>query len=230
MPIMRYGNWGRALLLFPTAQADLWDNERFGLIDAIGHHIEAGRVNVFCINTINNESWMDSSLHPFEKARRQAAYAGYVEHEVVPHIRRVLGNDEARLAVSGASFGGFHAANSFFRRPDQFDTLIAMSGFYELWPRWLAGHSNDDIYFNNPMWYAPRISDPHQRHLLVHSQIHILTGQGAFESPNESRRFSRALGQAGIGHNLDVWGHDIAHDWPSWRKMLDHYIGERVGF
>lgn len=230
MPIVRYGEWGRALLLFPTAQADFLDNERFGLIDAIAPLIEAGRVSVFCVNTINNESWMDRGLAPAEKARRQALYAGYVEHEVVAHIRKALGNDEARIGVSGASFGAYHAANSFFRRPDQFDTLIAMSGFYELWPSWLRGFSNDDVYYNNPMWYAPRIADPHQRHLIASSQVHILTGQGAFEIPEESRRFSAALGAAGLPHHLDLWGHDVPHDWPSWRSMLAHYLEHRVSW
>jgi hypothetical protein len=57
---------------------------------------------------------------------------GYVEDEVVPHIRRCLKNPSARIGVTGASFGAFHAANAFFRRPDLFDTLIGMSGFYDL--------------------------------------------------------------------------------------------------
>src|SRR5678815_2142150 len=100
---------------------DSYDNERFGLIEAVQHHILAGRVNIFCINTINDMSWMDRSLHPAEKARRHALYAGYVEEEVVPHIRRCLQNDRARIGVSGASFGAYHAANQFFRRPDLFD-------------------------------------------------------------------------------------------------------------
>lgn len=230
MPIVRYGKWGHALLLFPTAQSDLLDNERFGLIDALGQHIRDGRVNVFCINTINAQSWMDHGLSPREKARRQALYAGYVEEEVVPHIRRVLGDDSARIGVSGASFGAYHAANSFFRRPDLFDACVAMSGFYELWPSWLRGFSNEDVYFNNPMWFAPRIRDGHQRDLIEHSQIHILTGQGQWERPEQSRDFSRALWDAGIWHNLDLWGHDVAHDWPWWRKMLDHYVGHRLGW
>lgn len=230
MPIVRYGEWGRALLLFPTAQADFLDNERFGLIEALAPQIDAGKLSVFCVNTINTESWMDRSLHPAEKARRQALYAGYIEHEVVAHIRNVIGNDQARIGVSGASFGAYHAANSFFRRPDQFDTLIAMSGFYELWPSWLHGFSSDEVYYNNPMWFAPRITDSHQRHLIAHSQVHILSGQGAFEIPDESRRFVRALNDAGLNANLDLWGHDVAHDWPWWRSMLATYIGQRVGW
>src|SRR5262245_49366962 len=125
MPIVRYGNWGHALLLFPTAQADFLENERFWLIKAIEPHILAGKVQVFSIDSINRFAWMNREVSVPEKARRQMLYSGYVEDEVVPHIRRCLQDQHARIAVSGASFGGFHAANAFFRRPDLFDTLIA---------------------------------------------------------------------------------------------------------
>ncbi len=230
MPIVRYGTWGRSLLLFPTAQSDFLDNERFWLIKAIERHILAGRVNVFCIGTVNAQSWMDKSLSPREMGRRQALYAGYVEEEVVPHIRRCLGDSEARIGVSGASFGGFHAANTFFRRPDLFDTLIAMSGFYELWPSWLHGYSDENIYLNNPMQYVRGFHDPHTYELLERSQIHILSGQGAYEKPEQSREFSTLLWNKGIWNNLDLWGHDVDHDWPTWRAMLDHYIDCRLGW
>lgn len=230
MPIARYGNWGKPLLIFPTAGSDLFDIERFHLIGAIQHHIEAGRVCVFSINTVNNESWMDKRLGAREAARRQALYSGYVEEEVVPHIRRVVENEHARVMVSGASFGAFHAANMFFRRPDLFDTLLAMSGFYDLSPSFTQGHSDDNIYFNNPAWFVPKMNDGRMLDLIRnHSQIHILTGQGQWEHPESSKRFSRLLWEKGIWHNLDLWGHDVPHDWPTWRKMLDHYVAHRLG-
>src|SRR3954449_2768722 len=87
MPIVRYGNWGRPLLLFPTAQSDLLDCERFWLIKKIEHHIFAGKLNVFCINSINGMSWMSRGVGVRESARRQALFSGYVEEEVVPFIR-----------------------------------------------------------------------------------------------------------------------------------------------
>lgn len=230
MPIVRYGHWGRPLLLFPTAGSDLFDVERFLLIHAIQHHIREGRVTVFSINTINNESWMNRHISPREAARRQALYSGYVEEEVIPFIRRAVENESARVAVTGASFGAFHAANEFFRRPDLFDTLVAMSGFYDI-SRFAEGHSDDNVYFHNPAWFVPRIHDGHALDLIRnHSQIHILTGQGAYEHPDASRRFSQQLWDRGIWHNLDLWGHDVPHDWPTWRSMLDHYIGARLGF
>ena len=193
MPIVRYGNWGRPLLLFPTAQSDLLDCERFWLIKKIEHHIFAGKLTVFCINSINSMSWMSRGVGVRESARRQALFSGYVEEEVVPFIRTAVENPRARIGVTGASFGAFHAANAFFRRPDLFDTLLGMSGFYDLVPGYLEGYMDDNAYFNNPMSYVPQIHDADQLDLIRnHSQIHIVSGQGAVERPDSSRRFCAA--------------------------------------
>jgi esterase/lipase superfamily enzyme len=229
MPIVRYGNWGRALLLFPTAQSDLYDCERFFLIKAIEHLIHDRRISVFCINTINDVSWMKRDVPVPEKGRRQRLFSMYVEEEVVPHIRRVLGQPDARLGAAGASFGAFHATNAVFRRPDMFEALIAMSGFMELGEYYLQGYSDENIYYNNPGWYVPRLPEGHALDLLRHhSQLHILTGQGAYEMPEASRRFSEKLAAKGIPHNLDVWGWDVNHDWVWWRRMLPIVLGERL--
>lgn len=228
MPIVRYGTRGHALLLFPTAAADFLENERFYLIKSIEEYIFQGRLQVFSIDSINKHTWMNDDLHPLEKARRQALYAEYVEEEVVPHIRRSVGAP-VRIAASGASFGAFHAANQVFRRPDLFDALVAMSGFYDLEPGYTEGHMNDDIYFNNPASYIKNASG-HDLDLMRSVQVHIVTGQGAYEAPDKSRRFSGQLWDKGIWNNLDLWGHDVDHDWPSWRKMLPYYVDQKLGW
>jgi esterase/lipase superfamily enzyme len=226
MPIVSYGHWGHPLLLFPTAAADFLENERFGLIGAAQEALDAGRVRIFSINSINNQAWMDRGLPVPEQARRQALYARYVEEEVVPFIRNVCQTPDLRVATSGASFGAFHAANTLFRRPDLFDATIAMSGFYDLGPDYLHGYSDDNCYFNNPAWYLPSLEGHSLDLLRTACQIRILTGQGAYEAPHASRQLSEVLSRKGIPHFLDVWGHDVAHDWPWWRKMLPYAIDQ----
>ena len=231
MPIVRYGERGHPLLILPTAAADFLENERFYLIKSIERFIFEGRVQVFSIDSINKYSWMDESIPPAESARRHALYAAYIEKAVVPYIRNATRNPHARIGVTGASFGAFHAANQFFRRPDLFDALIAMSGFYDLHPGYTGGYSNDDIYFNNPVSYLSNMNDGETLSLLRdHCQVHIVTGRGAYEAPHKSVQLSEVLHQKGIPHNLDLWGHDVNHDWPWWRRMLPHYIGERLGW
>ena len=224
MPIVSYGHWGHPLLLFPTAAADFLENERFGLIGAVAPALDAGRVRVFSINSINNQAWMDRGLPVPEQARRQALYSRYLEEEVVPFIRQVCQTPDIRVVTAGASFGAFHAANTLFRRPDLFDGVIAMSGFYDLGPDYLHGYSGDDAYFNNPAWYLPNLEGQPLHLLRKAAKIHVLTGQGAYEAPEASRRLSEILHRKGIPHLLDLWGHDVNHDWPWWRKMLPYSI------
>lgn len=229
MPIVSYGHHGKPLLLFPTAAADFLENERFFLVNSVQPALFAGRTRIFCIESINKLAWMDDSLPVAEKGRRHNLYSRYIEEEVVPYIRATCGDGSVRIATSGASFGAFHAANALFRRPDLFDTVIAMAGFYDLGPDYLQGYCDDDCYFNNPSWYLPGLEGPSLDLLRTGCSINIITGQGNYEKPESSYRFSALLHSKGIPHNLDVWGYDVDHDWPWWRKMLPYYV-DRLGW
>ena len=201
------GTGGTPLLLFPTAAADFLENERFFLIQAIEPAIRDGRVRVFSIDSINRQAWMDRGLPVAEQARRQMLYARYVEEEVVPYIRQVCQTADLRIAASGASFGAFHAANTVFRRPDLFDGLIAMSGFYDLEPDYLHGYSDDNAYFNNPAWYLPQLEGERLQLLLTACKILVLTGQGDYEEPRRlaaARRDSST--RRASPHRLDLLG------------------------
>lgn len=223
MPIAVYGDYGTPLLLFPTAAADFEEYERFQLIDAIAPHIYSGRVKVYSINSINRESWLNDNLHPGQRAWRQVEYDRYVSQEVVPFIWDNCRTPGIGIATTGASFGAFHAANTVFKHPDQFDTLIAMSGAYDL-RSFCKDYFDENVYYNNPVDYLPRLNDDWFLNQLRQTRIHIVTGQGAYEAPEQSRRISDILWNKGIPNELDLWGYDIPHDWPTWRSMLNVYI------
>jgi esterase/lipase superfamily enzyme len=229
VPIAIYGERGRPLLLFPAASADFLENEHFFLVKAIELAILAGRVRLFAIDSINRHAWMNDRVPIPEKARRQNLYARYVEDEVVPFIRALVEDDEARIGTAGASFGAFHAVNMLCRRPDLFDTVIAMSGFYDLGPEYLRGYHDDCSYFNNPTWYLPGLEGRYLELLRTSCGIHLMAGQGAYEDPGAARAFSALLAAKGIPHELDVWGQEVNPDWPWWRKMLPCAI-DRLGW
>jgi esterase/lipase superfamily enzyme len=226
MEIVTYGHFGFALLMLPTAAADYLEYERFMLIDAIKDSIDSGKCKVFSINSINNESWLNSSMHPRHKAIRHTQFNRYVYEEVLPYIRTHTSADTP-IYITGASLGALHAANLFFKRPDLISGVIAMSGDYEL-QTYTKGYYDDDVYFNSPMSYLPNLNDDHYLPMLQSGRhIHILTGSGDYETPDASRRFSTLLHAKSIPHELDVWGHDMAHDWPTWRAMLPYYLQSR---
>ena len=223
MEIAVYGHYGFALLIIPTAASDYLEYERFGLIDAISQPINEGKVKVFSVNSINTESWLNQHMSGRDKALRHHLFNEYIFNEVVPFIKNSTGHDTP-IITSGASFGALHSANLFFRRPDLFSGVIAMSGCYDL-TAYTHGHYDDNVYFNSPVHYLRNLTD--ETYLSRYRQdkhIHIVTGSGSYEDPDSSRYLSSILSSKNIPHNLDIWGYDIPHDWPSWHKMLPYYL------
>jgi esterase/lipase superfamily enzyme len=223
MEIVVYGHYGYALLMFPTAAADFLEYERFHLVDGISHYIDNGTVKAFSINSINNESWLNRSMHPAHKAIRHQQYNRYVTEEVVPFIHNHC-KQNVPIVTTGASLGAFHSANTFFRRPDLFAGVIAMSGTYDL-KSYSDGFYDDNCYFNSPVDYLPNLDDEWQLSRMRQSSIIISSGQGAYEDPASSRKISDILNSKGIEHWLDLWGFDMTHDWPTWRQMLPYFLG-----
>lgn len=226
MEVAVYGHYGFALLMLPTAAADYLEYERFQLIDALAPMIDAGKFKVYSINSINSESWLNSKMHPRHKAMRHQQFNDYVFNEVVPFIKNTTSQDTPIIAT-GASFGALHAANMFFKRPDLLAGTIAMSGCYNL-SEYTKGYFDEDVYFNSPVQYLPGLEDGFFLDKIRQSNhIHILTGSGSYEAPDASRELSRILSSKGINHDLDIWGHDIGHDWPTWRMMLPYVLGQK---
>jgi len=223
MEIVQYGHFGFALLLLPTAAADYLEYERFHLIDAIKPYIEGGKVKVFSINSINSESWLNNHMEPKHKAIRHDQFNQYVYNEVVPFIRSKT-SLSTPIITSGASFGALHAANLFFKNPWLIQGCIAMSGVYDL-STYTKGFWDETVYFNSPMHYLQNIDDENTlKQIRLSNHIHFLSGSGDYEDPNSSRAMGALLSHKNIPHEVDIWGHDIKHDWPTWRKMLPYVI------
>lgn len=227
MALRVYGHDGRALLAFPTQEGRWWDFAGNGMVEACGELIAAGRLRVVAVDGIDWQSWANRGARPGERARRHQDYDRYVADEVAPFARELSGRDTAW--VSGASMGAFHAANALFRHPDLFDGLVAMSGLYQL-GMFVGDYFDDAVYFNSPLLYLPGLEDPWYLERLRRARIAIVVGQGAWEDEMlaDTRALDAVLRAKGIPAIVDYWGHDVAHDWPWWRRMLPHYL-ERLG-
>lgn len=223
MPVAVYGHYGFTLLLIPTAAADFLEYERFQLIDTIAPLIDAGKLKVYSIDSINKESWLHNEMLGEHKAIRHNQFNEYVAHEVIPFIRDTTSN-ETPVYTCGASFGALHAMNIFLKRPDIINGVISMSGVYDL-SEYTRGYWDDQVYFNSPIHYVPNLTDPYYLEKIKASHhIHLYTGSGAYEDPEANKRFSKVLWDKGIWHDFQVWGQDIMHDWSTWRLMLPHIL------
>ncbi|MBC7511230.1 MAG: esterase [Ferruginibacter sp.] len=226
MPIAQYGDYGFALLLIPTAAADYLEYERFQLIDYLAPYINGGKIKVFSVNSINNESWMHHDMPGEHKAIHHNRFNEYIFNEVIPFIKNST-SAQTPIIVSGASFGALHSMNLFLKRPDLIDGVIAMSGVYDL-REYTKGFFDDQVYLNSPMLYMPNLTDHTMLEQIRSSDhIHILTGCGDHEDPDAAKSFAGVLYNKGINYELSVWGNEWKHDWPTWRAMLPLFIDTR---
>jgi esterase/lipase superfamily enzyme len=223
MGVVVYGHWGPPMLAFPTTGGDEWEYERQDVIATLSGFIDAGRVKIFCVNTNHGDSFGSRHAHPRHRSWMQARYDDYIVNEMVPFVRSHCRTPDAAIWTFGASLGGYHAANSLLKHPDIFTRCYALSGVYDM-SRFMDGDYDDNFYFNNPIDYMANVTDPGTLHRLAGCDIHLATGTGPWEKPEEAYRLSRILDARGVRHFLDDWGAQGGHDWPYWRHMIWEYI------
>ena len=128
------------------------------------------------------------------------------------------------MIVGGASIGAFNAVAMLCRFPDAFSAAVGMSGTYRI-ERFYDEAWSQDLYYSAPLQFLPGLDGTHLEQLRQRRVV-LAAGAGAWENIGESWRMASALGAKGIPNRVDDWGPQWAHDWPTWRRMLPHYLEE----
>jgi esterase/lipase superfamily enzyme len=197
------------------------------MIDEIRPLIDEGRTKLYCVDSFDADSWSNRAVPLEERARRHGVYESWIINDVVPSIFEDCGA-EIELATLGCSLGAFHAVLFGLRRADLFPLAIGMSGNYDptTWHGW--GDRGDAAYFTNPVDFVPNLHGDHLDWLRQRLSVLLVVGQGQWEDSTGSlpstRHFAHLLRDKGLRCELDVWGHDVPHDWPSWRAQLAHHL------
>ncbi len=228
LTLLAYGHYGRPVLIFPSEQGRAWDFENNGMVAAVGGLVDAGRVKLYCVDSADAYTWSDTSVSIEQRAQRHREYEQWIVDRVVAWIADDCGG-AVDIATLGCSLGAFHAANFALKRADLFPFALCFSGNYDpsAWHAW--GDAGDAAYFNNPMQYVTNLDGEHLDWLRDRVSLLLVVGQGAWEvhptgSLPSTLTFARLLSDKGIRHELDVWGHDTPHDWPSWQAQLAHHL------
>lgn len=220
MELLVFGHAGARVLVFPTSQGRYFEWEDRGMMWALRDHINNGWLQLYCVDSVDSESWYCSWAHPGGRAYRHTQYDNYLLFEVLPLMWQK--NQNPYLITTGASFGAYHAMNFGLKHPDHVNRILAMSGMFDI-RMFTNGYNGEHVYFNNPIQYIANEYEPHRLSLLHQLDIIIAIGredrfiQGA-------RDFSGLLWSKGIGNALREWD-GWAHDWPYWQKMVNLYIG-----
>lgn len=220
MEMLIFGQAGLPVLVFPTSCGRFYEFEERGMVATVDGKVHNGHLQLFCVDSVDGESWYNRGVGPDWRIARHVQYETYVLDEVLPLIRQKNGNP--RLIATGCSFGGFHAANIALKHPELFAGFLSMSGAFDL-TGFLDGFYNPNCYFNLPMHYLPNMTDPNFFDRYRHSTYVLATGVHD-QCWNDNEVLAGIMRHKGIPHQLDVWGNNTGHDWPWWQQMLSTYL------
>lgn len=220
MELLIHGHAGARVLVFPTSQGRFYEYEDRGMVDNLADQIENSWLQLYCVDSVDAESFYCRWAHPSGRIQRHLQYEAYILEEVLPLSRAK--NDNPFMIAHGCSFGAYHALNIALRHPHLFGRVLALSGKYDM-SSFFDGYHDQAIYFNTPSQYVPNLHDPQQIDALRRLEIILALGNA---DPNleNNRALSGALWSKGIGNALREW-EGWCHDWPYWRAMVRAYIG-----
>lgn len=229
-----YGHAGRPVLYIPCQDGRFYDFADFGMADVWAPWIDSGRVMVFAVDTVDKETWSDKGGDPAWRARRYDQWVHYITDEMVPFMRGMVNDRNGwtgypGIIAFGCSLGATHAANLYFRRPDLFDGVLALSGVYTADYGW-DGYMDEVLYYNSPVHYLANMPANHP-YIAQYNQHRAIfcVGQGAWEIPDSTRQLQSILQDKGIDAWVDFWGWDCSHDWPWWFKQVQYFLPYLLG-
>ena len=224
-----YGHGGKPIMFIPCQSGRFYDFENFKIIDHWAHWIEEGKCTVFAIDCIDDEAWAAMGADNRWRTENYEHWYHYVVDEMVPTIRHISGLQngyDQKILPFGCSMGAMHAANLFFRRPDLFEGVFAISGLYDS-PEFFGEYMDDILYNNCPIYYLANMPWDHPYISMYNAgKILIVVGKGAWEGPllESTGRLDDVLRSKGIHARVEYWGEDVSHDWHWWFKMVEHYV------
>ena len=216
-----YGYAGRPVLFIPCQNGRFFDFENYHMTDTWAPWIESGQVTVFAIDTLDIETW-SAGGDAYHRVRRHEQWMRYIVDEMVPFIESVAGRRD--IIAFGCSLGATHAVNLYFRFPDQFTGLLALSGIYSA-DFGFGGYMDEVVYRNSPVHYLHDMPLGHPYIKTYNrNQGIICVGQGDWEVPETTRMLDTVFRSKGSDVWVDYWGHDGAHDWPWWYKQVEYFV------
>ena len=224
-----YGHAGRPVLFIPCQDGRFFDFENFKMTDVWAPWIESGQVMVFSIDTMDAESWSAKDGDPYWRIRRYEQWINYITDEFVPFMRAMANQrngwtGEPGIMAFGCSLGATHAANLFFRRPDLFDRMLALSGIYTA-GYGFDGYMDEVVYRNSPVNYLADMPKDHPFIKLYNQKKGVIcVGQGPWEIPDTTRQMAHICYEKDIHVWVDFWGWDVAHDWDWWYKQVAYVV------
>jgi esterase/lipase superfamily enzyme len=221
MELLVFGHAGAKVLVFPTRDGRFHEYEDLRMTEVLRPKIEAGQLQLFCIDGIYSESFYCNWAHPSGRMQRHVEFESYILEEVFPFMQEK--NPHGCVISHGCSLGAFLAASIAFRHPQRFAKLVAFSGRYDLTHRvenfgdLLDSYYDETVYFHMPTHFLKGLECHDTLENMRRMDIVLVIGEeDPFRENNE--HLSRILMEKGIGHRLHYWA-ERAHRGHYWRQM-----------
>jgi esterase/lipase superfamily enzyme len=224
--LVRWGHFGKPVLLFPTAGGDCEEIERFHVITVLQPLIDEGRIKVYSCDSVAGRTMLREEGPPEHRMWMLNMFQQYIRYEVVPAIRTDCGLDDVAVIAAGSSIGAFHSVAMVCRWPQIFSHALALSGTYDLLRFLGTREYTNDFMVSSPLHFLPHLGDGPHLAMLRTRFVLLATGAGRAENVGESWNMAHSLGAKGIPNRVDDWGPEWHHDWPTWRNMYPKYLGE----
>lgn len=221
-----YGHKGKPCLAFPTQNNRFYEYEDHQMISALEWYIEQGKLQVFCVDAIDGESWSANWKHPRDRMLAQECYYHYIIEELVPRIFEMNSFENEGILTFGCSMGAYQAMNFFLRRPDIFDGVLALSGIFHS-GFFIRDYADDLTFLNSPIDSVRCLPRNHPYvDLYKRAKIIVCVGAGAWEEQCilDTRALDFEFSRLGIPTWFDYWGKEYYHDWPSWLVQAPHFM------
>ncbi|TVQ67413.1 MAG: hypothetical protein EA363_12365 [Balneolaceae bacterium] len=215
-----YGTEGTPLLAFPDNGEKRTEWEKNGLIDALSFQIENGHNRIFCIDSIDKESFFKTGTTPRLRIVRHRQFESYVIDEVLPFIRKTAGN--LFIMTAGVGLGGYHAVNLLLKYPSQIQKAISIGGRFQIRP-FMDEYFDDNVYYNNPLEYLPNLDDETLLDDIRNTDIRLVVTP---DDPNLEVNYmlSDILRAKAIEHIFDYWIETGDHPWEIRGDMLQRHV------
>jgi esterase/lipase superfamily enzyme len=220
MDLLVFGHGGPPVVVFPSSTGAFFEYEEQGMVGALQEKLDRGGLQLYCVSSIDAESWHCGAAHPRQRVERHLRYEAYVLGDVVPLVRQL--NRDGRIGTTGCSFGAYHAMVMALRHPHVFTSCVTMGGAFDV-SGFLDGSPGQEGYLLNPAAFLPGLRDPYYLDQYRRNKFVLATGEwDVCRRSNED--FSRLLATKGVPHSLHVWGFGSSHDWPAWVPMASAYL------
>lgn len=224
MHVIAYGKKGLPVVVFPTQGQAPESLEEVGVIDELADYLDSGTIQLFCTETVDNESWGGTG-DPAERAQRQETYYHYVVDELVPLVAK-MNKSGARPLALGFDAGATQASVVALRRPDLFQGCVCLSGCYDA-RRYFGDWMDATLYDNTPCAFLSQMPVDHP-YVAVYNQRQLLfcTGQEASEADalRSTHEMGEQFARLGVDVWCDYWGADVTHTWFWWKKQLRYFL------